>query len=130
MPTFSKKKKFQVLTIFQLTLMISHQLAPGIGEMIQVQRRAAPTILQAPSSMPILSGVSPHQKVIVAHITGPTGAGTPGQLIAHPNGTTTGNIHGHSASPNNLPLIRPVQSGSPIIVRPAGSTTSQIMVSN
>lgn len=98
--------------------------------MIQVQRRAAPTLIQAPSSMPILSGVSPHQKVIVAHITGPTGAGTPGQLIAHPNGTnTTGNIHGHSGSPNVVPLIRPVQSGSPIIVRPAGSTTSQIMVS-
>ncbi|CAL8097089.1 unnamed protein product [Orchesella dallaii] len=109
-----------------------HQLTSNIGDMIQIQRRTtAPTIIQTPlasSSVPILGGVSPHQKVIVAHITGPPGTGSPGQLITHsscPN--AAGNMQ-QSTSSSVMPLIRPVQPGSPIIVRPAGSTTSHMMV--
>lgn len=94
-----------------------------------MQRRGPPTIIQGslggPSS--ILGGVSPHQKVIVAHITGPGGTSTSGQIIAHATGPVAA---GSSGSPTVVPLIRPVQSGSPIIVRPAGSTTSQIVVSS
>jgi hypothetical protein len=92
--------------------------------MIQVQRRSStPTVLPN-STMPILSGVGPHQKVILAHITNPPSPGTTTQQISMTPGSPSV-VSGNSMQMNTggqtvVPLIRPIQPGSPIIMRPAG----------
>jgi len=110
---------------------LRHPLAPmGDTQVIQIQRRSStPTLLSAPihsTSVPMLSGVAPHQKVILAHIAGPQGTSTPTQISISPSPATGGTQAG--GSQNVLPLIRPVQPGSPIIVRHAGGATTQTFV--
>ena len=92
----------------------------GEPQLIQVHRRAStPTLIQSgmqQTTMPILSGMPSHQKLIV--VSGPGGTSSPITL------TTTQHQHqqsqggpGHANSV--VPLLRPVQPGSPLIVHSA-----------
>jgi hypothetical protein len=107
----------------------------GDTQVIQIQRRSStPTLLSAPvhsSSVPMLSGVAPHQKVILAHITGPQGTNGPTQITIAPSpGGTAGGNQTSTSQHGIVPLIRPIQPGSPIIVRHAVPTTQSFVVSS
>src|SRR5882757_3276356 len=97
-------------------------------------RRATPTTVLSASGLPILSGVGPHQKVILAHISNPQSPGggqssSPIAIAQCPGPTNTGSSLSGLGSASVLPLIRPLQGGSPVIVRPASGQSQQFMVS-
>lgn len=103
----------------------------GEAQVIQVQRRCStPTMLPniQPSSMPVLSGIGPHQKVILTHIAGPQGSNGQTQISLGHSGNN--NVGQSVVQPGSvMPLIRPVQPGSPIIVRSTSSGNQPIFVS-
>jgi len=92
-----------------------HPIAPG-----QQRRASTPSVIQSPlqgTPVPILTSTG---KVIVAHIAG--GNASPSVSTSASN---SGQLFGHGSP--SLPLIRPMQPGSPIIVRSSGPTT-QLLV--
>lgn len=116
-----------------------HQIVSNDSTLIQVQRRAnTPTIIQTPiqaASVPLISGMQSHQKVIVAHISGPAGS-TAGPVAITQQLHSQGGSHGHalgmsanSGGPTVMPLIRPVQAGSPILVHHGPTQRPHLVVS-
>ncbi|CAG7637940.1 unnamed protein product [Allacma fusca] len=131
-----QSNKIDPVKILQHQQIQGHQLVSNDPNLIQVQRRSTtPTIIQSPiqtTSMPILSGMQPHQKVIVAHISGPSGSTSGPVTITqhhlHPSQSPHHLGMGNPGTTTVVPLIRPVQPGSPIVVH-HGSQRPQLVVS-